>query len=97
MAEVTLDIGGHSYRVTCADGEESELARLGRIVQAEVEAARGAVPGLTEARQLLFAALFLADRLGNAAPPAPDEGDAVRRIDALAARIEALAARLDGG
>ncbi len=95
MGDVTLDVGGHRYRVRCADGEEAELERLGALVHHEVEAARQAVPGLTEVRQLLFAALFLADRVGTTVTGVPDSDETLRRIGALADRIEALAARLD--
>lgn len=89
MAEVQLTIGGHSYSVTCADGEEAHLQRLGSLVDAEARAAREAAGSMSETWQLLFAALFLADKL-----PDPDDGNALlaARIDALAGRIEALAA-----
>ncbi len=96
MAEVTLHIGGHDYRVACADGEETALHALGNIVEREVQAAR-ALGGLNESRQLLFAALFLADKLTNSstqtAPSTPNAGDD-GALDALAARVEALTQRL---
>ena len=95
MAEVTLTIGGHHYALTCADGEEAELVRLGALVDEQVTAARAAVGGLTEIRQLLFAALFLADRI-----PAdvPEDGNVAvtARIDAMAAQVARLSARLAG-
>ena len=98
MAEVTLSIGGHHYALTCADGEEAELQRLGALVDEQVKAARSAVGGLTEVRQLLFASLFLADRIDAAPQPAPaaDDSATVARIDAMARRIEQLTARLAG-
>ena len=96
MAEVTLTIGGHHYALTCADGEEAELQRLGALVDEQVHAARTAVGGLTEVRQLLFASLFLADKIGAPTQPASDETATVARIDALTDRIERLSARLDG-
>lgn len=94
MAEVRLTIGGHSYALTCADGEEAELMRLGGIVDEQVEAARSAIGGISETRQLLLAALFLADKL----PVAPDDNAAERalvaRIDAMAEQVARIAARL---
>jgi cell division protein ZapA len=98
VAEVTLSIGGHHYALTCADGEEAELQRLGALVDEQVQAARSAVGGLTEVRQLLFASLFLADRIGTPPPSAPaaDNGVAAARIDAMTARIDQLATRLRG-
>ena len=96
MAEVTLTIGGHHYALTCADGEESELLRLGGLVEEQVAAARSAVGGLTETRQLLFAALFLADKLPTDAAPSTDEPLLAARIDAMAEHIARLATRLGG-
>lgn len=96
MAEVTLHVGGHDYRIACADGEETALQTLGNMVEREVQAAR-ALGGLNESRQLLFAALFLADKLANSgAEAAPSTSNAVSdgALDALAARVEALTARL---
>lgn len=93
MAEVTLHIGGHDYRLACADGEEAALQALGGMVEREVQAAR-ALGGLNESRQLLFAALFLADKLANGgAATAPSNGDDAA-LDALAVRVEALTTRL---
>jgi len=58
---------------------------------------------LSEARQLLFASLLLADevkelRAGNAPPSYSEPDPAVAdSLDALAARIERLADRLESG
>lgn len=96
MAEVTLHIGGHDYRIACADGEEAALHALGSMVEREVQAAR-ALGGLNESRQLLFAALFLADKLANGgaeAAPSPSQSGDDRALDALAQRVEAITARL---
>ena len=94
MPEVKLDIGGHNYVLTCADGEEAELLRLAAVVHEQVETARSAIGGLSETRQLLLAALFLADKL----PVKTDDGagnDAlVARIDAMAEQVARIASRL---
>jgi cell division protein ZapA len=100
VAEVELSIGGHAYTLTCADGEEASLTRLGAVVNDQVMAARSAIGSLTESRQLLFAALFLADRLetleSTTAPSSmPTENPhAAARITAQAERIERLNQRL---
>lgn len=101
MADVTLEIGGRRYDVACRDGEEAHLRRLGELLDAKAGQARAAVGGVNEVRQLLLAALLLADELvearGGAAAPAaidPATADAVER---LAARAERLAERLEGG
>ena len=99
MAQVDLDIGGQKYDVACRDGEEPHLLALGRLVDAKTSEAAQAVGKMSEARQLLFAALLLADDLTEArrtanSLPGPETTVAVERI---ADRLEALAARLEAG
>ncbi len=102
MAQVTLSIGGYGYTVACRDGEEQHLLDLGAALDAKVVEARGTVGQVSEVRQLLFAALLLADELGEArvgtsAPaPAGDTASAAA-IEQLAARLEAMADRLENG
>jgi cell division protein ZapA len=94
MAEVTLHIGGYSYDLSCADGEEEALMRAGEIVARRVATARATLGGLTETRQLLFAAILLADELP--ATTASDAHDQVARaVNAAAERIEQIAGTLD--
>ena len=57
MADVRLNICGRQYDVHCADGQEVQLERLAELVEAKART----VTGGTEVRQLLFAALMLAD------------------------------------
>ena len=106
MSNVTLTIGGRPYTVSAADGEESHIEMLGRMI-AERAQRSGGGPGQSEPRMLLFAALMLADELHdahrNAAPPpvsapAPDQtppAAAVRPAAEVIARIETLAARVE--
>lgn len=104
MAETQLTVAGRPYIVRCPDGEEANLARLAAIVDGKVREAGGAT--LTEVRALLFAALFLADEVGElqrevatlrdqpASAPAPDDTPAVQAVTILAQRIEKVAATL---
>lgn len=88
MAEVKLAIAGRTYDVHCADGQEAQLAQLGAIVD---EKARG-IQGGTEVRQLLFAALMLADEANEAqtkAHKAEPQSDSLRAAVALAESREA--------
>lgn len=104
MAEVLLHIGGYHYQVACGDGEEQALNRLGNLINEQIESARLMTGNLTETRQLLFAAILLADKLLSAqdsgvtaAPPRADgESANVPAIHALTVRIAALAARIEG-
>lgn len=65
MSQVTLKIGGRSYPVACADGEEKHIAKLGAMID-EKYASLGAARSPQEAHNLVFAALFLADELAEA-------------------------------
>jgi cell division protein ZapA len=61
MSNVALWVGGRSYTVNCAAGEEDHIAELGAMIDAKLSA-MGA-PGQNETRNLLFAALLLADEV----------------------------------
>ncbi|WP_395394498.1 cell division protein ZapA [Novosphingobium sp. BL-8A] len=85
MSNVNLTIGGRSFTLACADGQEPHVEYLGRLIDEKVAAA-GAV-GQTETRMLLFAAIMLADEVHNlreaaaapavsAPPPAPEPAPA---------------------
>jgi cell division protein ZapA len=100
MARITLTVGGRDYDVAVRDGDEPRFRALALMVDEKVvQAAR--VGGLTENRQLLFAALLLADELDaarTAAPPAvPPPAIDAAAIERLAERAEALAERLERG
>ena len=96
MSNVTLQIGGRSYTVACAAGEEAHVASRGQLIDDKVKEVGGA--SLNEVRQLLFAALLLADELhearkANSARAAqPDHAD---QLEALADRLEAAAQALE--
>jgi cell division protein ZapA len=110
MSNVTLTIGGRPYTVSAADGEESHIEMLGRMITERVSRGGGGA-GQSEPRMLLFAALMLADELHEAhkqlpAPGAEDESadsgpeahpatEVIARIETLAARVEKLAAHLE--
>lgn len=90
MADVKLNIAGRVYDVHCADGEEQQLQSLASLVDDKVRA----MPGGTETRQLLFAALMLADETQEAkgkAEKAEPQSDSLRAAVALAESREAQA------
>ena len=111
MSDIDLTIGGRSFRVACAPGEEAHIAGLGRTIDAKLTA-MGGPAGQSETRTLLFAALLLADELhdradGKAPPPPPpptppppaaqpDVATAIA-LDAIADRLEDLASALERG
>ena len=67
MAQVMLQVGGRRYELACRDGEEGHLRQLGGIVDAKAGEAARAVGSGNEARQLLLAALLLADDMAERA------------------------------
>lgn len=104
MSNVTLSIGGRSFTVACADGEEGHVSGLGRIIDGKL-AEMGGAANQSEPRMLLFAALLLADELQEARVAAPDSqnsgisdhpGDRLgERLESIAAKMENLASRLE--
>ncbi len=95
MSDVTLAVGGRNYTVSCADGQEENVQRLARVVDGKL-GSMGNNLSTNEAKNLLFAALLLADELEEAgqratAPPAEPEID----VDGLAGRLERLASALE--
>ena len=97
MAQVKLAIGGRNYDLACRAGDEEHLRALGVIVDARVADAGRAVGSSNEARQLVMAALLLADELADLRAGGPDRGDeqTADAIARLAERIETLADRLE--
>lgn len=103
MSNVTLSIGGRSYTVACAAGEEEHVVGLGQAIDAKVQSMGAA--GTTETRQLLFAALLLADEVHEAktasragsipAIPAAFDDSHAERLETIAAKLEACALALE--
>ena len=101
MANIEIEVSGRKYSVACRDGEEAHLRSVALMVDKRARDAAEALGSLGETRQLLFAALLLADDIkelkGGNAPavetaPDPAVADAA---EALARRVEALADLLE--
>ena len=98
MAQVDLLIAGRSYQIACREGEEENLKAAARLVDAKSREALSGLGTLSESRQLLFAALLLADQLVEgrvATTPTPPDPMIGQRVAALAGRLEALADSLE--
>ncbi|MBX9896555.1 MAG: cell division protein ZapA [Qipengyuania sp.] len=102
MSQVTLQVGGRPYTVSCADGEEDRVRHLAAIVDGKLGSlGDNLAPGDT--KNLLFAALLLADEADEARRAgAPSQAslldDSVPRgLEALADRLEAAAGTLENG
>lgn len=102
MGQVSLKIGGFSYLVGCADGEEAQLRALGEELDRRVAETRAAVGNLGEGRVLVLVALSLLDELNDLKAEARDRpragaADSVevsRRLAQVAARLDGVARRL---
>ncbi len=104
MSNVDLMIGGRSFKVACAPGEEEHVTGLGRLIDEKI-AGMGDMGGQSEARLLLFASLLLADELheirhrspGAAAGAPVDDTKLAENLESVAAALEKCAINLEGG
>ena len=103
MAQIDIEVAGRRYNVSCRDGEEAHLRSVAAEVDRRAKDATSALGSLTETRQLLFAALLIADeikeiRAGAGIPepvPPPPDPAVADALDRLASRMEALADGLE--
>ena len=98
MAEVELSIAGRPYKVACRNGEEETLRAAGALVDAKSREALAGLGTLSESRQLLFAALLLADQIIDGREveiPTGPEPELIDRTQQIAQRLETLADRLE--
>ena len=103
MAQVPVTINGRAYPITCDDGQEAHLTRLGGYVDkrlGELVAAVGQQIGDTHL--LVMVSLMIADELADIqaemdALKASNEGIAARleAEESLSARMEKTALRID--
>jgi cell division protein ZapA len=100
MASVEVEIASRKYQLACRDGEEAHLRSVAAIVDKKARDAGAALGNMTEARQLLFASLLVADELkeqraGTAPATAEVDASLADALERLADRIESIAARLE--
>ena len=96
MSEVVLTVGGRNYTLRCEDGQEAHIRQLAAKVDAKLGDGASQLPAM-EAKNLLFAALFLADELEDARKlGGADNGAGIAEgLEALALRLEKTAEALE--
>ncbi|MBS0479775.1 MAG: cell division protein ZapA [Proteobacteria bacterium] len=95
MAEVTLTIGDRRHNVTCRDGEEGQLRRLGEMLDQRWASANRASGGLNAERTMLLIALMLADSLDAAENRPAGDGPSPAFLNRIADRLEGIADALE--
>lgn len=106
MSDVSLEVGGRKYTVACADGQEAHVQRLASVIDGKL-GTMGANLSSQEAKNLLFAALLLADELDEAkkaattaSPATESDFDSERlanQLERIAGALENAAQVLEGG
>lgn len=62
MPEVTIQIGGRGFDVSCQDGEEVFLQAAAKLLDDEAQVLSDQIGRMPESRMLLMAGLMLADK-----------------------------------
>src|SRR3954451_10843505 len=99
MAQVTVNVNGRDFSLSCDDGQEPRIRRLAQIVDARVAEFAANLGQIGDARLILLAARVLADDLAeatdalqraqSAAPAAPETTEAAAQtVRDIAQRIE---------
>ncbi len=109
MAQVSVTINERKYQITCEDGQEAHLTRLGNYVDKRLGELVAAVGQVGDAQLLVMVALLVTDELSDLYAEMEviksDEGAAARMdaeeslskgIEQLAERIEKIADNLEG-
>jgi cell division protein ZapA len=105
VAKVTLTVNQRNYDISCDNGEEVQLTRLGEYVNRRVDELVAKVGQVGDARLLVMACLLLADELSEVYT----ELDAVKdenivgakntvaesELELMVARIESIAEKLE--
>ena len=65
MAQVTVTIAGHVYRVACGEGEEAHLQGLARQIDQSIETLKREFGEIGDQRLTIMAAIRIADELAE--------------------------------
>ena len=87
MPEVTIQIGGRDFDVSCQEGEQVYLQAAARMLDDEAQVLSDQIGRMPEARMLLMAGLMLADKTAAVE-------DRIKEVEAVLAEREAELAAL---
>ena len=103
MAEIKLSINNKKYDISCRDGQEAHVERLGQMLDERVQRYSQSVGQAGEARLLMLASLALLDELEETRAElrklggdewAGGRGQSIAEtVEKLTKRIETIAAR----
>ena len=98
MPEISIKINGRNYPVTCEEGEEEHIIRLGRYIDKRVKDLANNVGQIGEAHLLVMTSLVIADELSEMNDRARVAGDeAVNAVsDGLVERLDRAAVAIKG-
>jgi cell division protein ZapA len=73
LGQVSIRIGGRSFRLSCGEGEEARLAALGDYINGKVRDLVEVHGNIGEDRLLVMAALLITDELFEAREPTVEQ------------------------
>jgi cell division protein ZapA len=96
MGQALVNICGRSYRISCREGDEDRISRLGDEIAGRADRITGSLGSVPEGQLLVMTALMLADELADAragiAPPvAAAPVVDITRLARIVERMEQLA------
>ena len=102
MAEVSLEINSRKYQISCDDGQEEHVGRLGNYVDNRVKELVASVGQVGDANLLVMVSLLIADELSEAyaeleVVSSSEKGAAAMMLaeDSLSSQIDHLADRVE--
>lgn len=82
MPEVTIQIGGRGFDVSCQEGEEAFLYSAAKMLDDEAQILSDQIGRMPESRMLLMAGLMLADKVAGT-------DDRIKALEAKLAEVKA--------
>jgi cell division protein ZapA len=108
MGQVSITIRGRQYQIACDDGQEANVARLGKYLDQQAEQVqKSAKNTFSDALLLVMVGLLVADELSDASAEAQAQAqiqaaarakadqEIAAAINALAEKVEEVAARVE--